>query len=96
MKLRLQGVACPECRAVPASTQDTLQPRCPWQLPARREGLALSHLLAMTAAEGKPLFLSPGIFPPPLLFYTRPNLALASKALLAPKENFWCKTGISN
>lgn len=69
MKLRLQGVACPECRAVPASTQDMLQPRCPWQLPARREGLALSHLLALAAAEGKPPFLSPGIFAPASLLH---------------------------
>lgn len=63
MELRMQGVVCPQCRAVPASTQDMLQPHCPWQLPARREGLALSHLLALAAAEGKPLFLSPGISP---------------------------------
>lgn len=64
MKLRLQGVVCPECRPVPAFTRDMLQPHCPWQLPAHRKGLTLSHRLALAAAEGKLLFLGLGFFLP--------------------------------
>lgn len=89
------GLSCQGCRAVPASTRDMLQLHRLWQLPAHREGLALSHLLALAAAEGKLLFLGLGFFFSPL-FYTRPILALVAKALLAPKKNFWFKTGISN
>lgn len=59
-------VLCQGGRAVLASTPDVLQPCCPWQLPAHREGLALSHLLALAAAEGKLLFLGLGYFSSPL------------------------------
>lgn len=78
MEVRVQGVVCPECRAVPASTQDMLQPRRPRKLPAPREGLALSHLLALAAVEGKLLFLGLGFFPPSLLHKAKPGTGCKS------------------
>lgn len=95
MKRRLQGVVHPVL-GVQGCASIYLRPPSPQQLPAHREGLTLSHLLVLAAAEGEPLFLGLGSFFFPSLFDTRPNLALVAKALLAPKKNFWYKSGISN
>lgn len=81
------GLSCQGCRAVPASTRDMLQPHHLWQLPARSEELALSHLLALAAAEGKLLFLGLGFFFFPSLLH-KANPSTGCKSPPGSKKEF--------